>query len=39
MPDSRIPSKLRLSTDSWAVLLALLAALLVRAGIIAAVPW
>jgi hypothetical protein len=39
MPDSRLPSKLRISTDGWAVLLAILAALLVRAGILATVPW
>jgi hypothetical protein len=39
MPESRLPSKLHLSADGWAVLLALLAALLVRAGILTAVPW
>jgi hypothetical protein len=32
-------SNRRLSLDSWAVLLALLAALLVRIGIIKTVPW
>lgn len=39
MPQSRLPSKFRLSIDSWAVLLALLAALLIRAGVLARVPW
>jgi hypothetical protein len=39
MPESRLPSKFRFSIDSWAVLLALLAALLIRAGIVTTVPW
>ena len=29
----------RLSLDSWAVLIALLAALLVRAGVLKHIPW
>lgn len=29
----------RLSLDSWAVVLALLAALLVRAGVVKHIPW
>lgn len=33
------PSKPRLSLDTWAVLLALLAAVLIRAGAIPRVPW
>jgi hypothetical protein len=36
---SRRLSKLRFSVDSWAVVLALLAALLVRAGVLKVVPW
>ncbi|HKW33830.1 MAG TPA: hypothetical protein VJN92_12555 [Candidatus Acidoferrum sp.] len=32
-------AKWRLSLDSWAVVLALLAALLVRAGILKHIPW
>ncbi len=37
-PTSSTPSR-RLSLDTWAVLLALLAALLVRIGVINQVPW
>ncbi len=33
------PAKHRLSIDSWAVLLSLVLALLVRAGILKSVPW
>jgi hypothetical protein len=33
------PSSRRLSLDTWAVLLSLFAALLVRVGIIKVVPW
>jgi hypothetical protein len=33
------PAKPRLSFDSWAVLLSLVLALLVRAGILKSVPW
>ena len=36
-PDSS--SKFRLSLDSWAVLVGLIAAVLVRAGVIKVVPW
>jgi hypothetical protein len=36
-PDSS--SKLSISLDTWAVLIALLAAVLVRAGVLKAVPW
>lgn len=32
-------SKLRVSLDSWAVLIALIAAVLVRIGVIKVVPW
>jgi len=32
-------SKPRISIDNWAVLIALLAALLVRAGVVKVVPW
>jgi hypothetical protein len=34
--ESRLP---RISLDTWAVLLALLAALLVRVGVLKTVPW
>jgi hypothetical protein len=33
------PRKKRLSIDTWAVLIALAAALLVRAGVLTRVPW
>jgi hypothetical protein len=33
------PPKLRLSLDSWAVLIGLIAAVLVRTGVIKVVPW
>jgi len=33
------PTNRRLSFDSWAVLLSLVLALLVRAGILKSVPW
>jgi MYXO-CTERM domain-containing protein len=33
------PSSRRISLDAWAVALALLAALLVRLGVLKAVPW
>jgi len=32
-------SKSKLSLDTWAVLLALLAAILVRVGVITRIPW
>ena len=40
-PSSEPPSSLkpRISIDNWAVLIALLAALLVRVGVVKAVPW
>jgi hypothetical protein len=34
-----VPQKRFLSLDTWAVLIALVAALLVRAGVLAHVPW
>jgi len=39
--ESGVPSKKpwRLSLDSWAVLVALLAALLVRVGVFKHIPW
>jgi hypothetical protein len=39
--EKEVPSKnpWRLSLDSWAVVVALLAALLVRAGVIKHIPW
>ncbi len=36
---SRLPSRWHLSVDSWAVIVAVAAALLVRAGILKTVPW
>ena len=36
---TRPSSKVRLSVDTWAVLLAFVAAVLVRLGIIKVVPW
>ncbi len=39
MPQSPHSSKFRISVDSWAVLLALLAALLVRIGAVKTVAW
>ncbi len=39
MPQLPASSKFRLSVDSWAVIAALLAALLVRAGILKVVSW
>ena len=33
------PKKFQLSVDTWAVLVALLAAILIRTGIITRVPW
>jgi hypothetical protein len=39
MPQSPVPSRFRLSLDSWAVIVALLAALLVRAGVLKGVSW
>jgi hypothetical protein len=39
MPQPRVPSRFRLSVDSWAVIVALGAALLVRAGVLKAVVW
>ncbi len=39
MPSPDSPSKFRLSLDSWAVLIGLIAVVLVRAGVIKVVPW
>ena len=39
MEQSRSRSKFHLSLDSWAVIIALLAALLVRTGVFKNVPW
>jgi len=38
-PEPPSPSKPRISVDNWAVLIALLAALLVRVGVLKVVPW
>jgi hypothetical protein len=39
VPNRSLPKKFKLSLDSWAVIVAFLAALLIRAGVIAHVPW
>jgi hypothetical protein len=39
MSSSPIPSKLRVSLDSWAVIVALVAVLLIRVGLLKIVPW
>ena len=38
-PEPSSPPRARFSVDNWAVLIALLAALLVRAGVVKVVPW
>jgi hypothetical protein len=39
MSDSPLPSKSRISVDTWAVIIALLMVVLIRTGILKAVPW
>ena len=39
MPNSPVPSKPRLSVDTWAVIIALVAVALIRTGILKAIPW
>ncbi len=39
MAKAEDPKKYQLSLDTWAVIVSLLAALLIRAGIITRVPW
>jgi len=39
MPQSPVPSKSRISVDTWAVIIALLAVVLVRTGILKDIPW
>jgi hypothetical protein len=39
MPSSPIPSKPRVSVDTWAVGVALIAVLIIRAGLLKVVPW
>ena len=39
MPQLPVSQRFRLSIDSWAVIVALLAALLVRAGVVKSVTW
>jgi len=39
MASPRSSFKLRISLDTWAVLIALLVAVLVRAGVLKSVPW
>jgi hypothetical protein len=38
-PQTEARSAFRLSLDTWAVLLALFAAILIRIGVISRVPW
>ncbi len=37
--EGNVAEKIRISVDTWAVLLALVAALLVKLGVIVRVPW
>jgi hypothetical protein len=39
MPPSPLPSKSRISVDTWAVIIALLMVVLIRIGILKAIPW
>ena len=39
MSHSPLPSKSRISVDTWAVIIALLMIVLVRTGILKAIPW
>jgi len=39
MSHSPVPSKSRISVDTWAVIIALLMIVLVRTGILKAIPW
>ena len=39
MAHSPVPSKLRISIDTWAVLIALLAVVLIRLGVLKTIPW
>ena len=39
MSPSPLPSKSRISVDTWAVIIALLMVVLIRTGILKAVPW
>ena len=39
MPQSPVTSKSRISVDTWAVIIALLAVVLVRIGILKVIPW
>jgi hypothetical protein len=39
MSHSPVPSKPRISVDTWAVIIALLAVVLIRTGILKAIPW
>ena len=39
MAQPSVPSKPRISIDTWAVIIALSAVALIRAGILKAIPW
>jgi hypothetical protein len=39
MPQSPLPSKSRISVDTWAVIIAFLVVLLIRTGILKTIPW
>lgn len=39
MPHSPVPSKSRISVDTWAVIIAFLVVILIRAGILKTIPW
>jgi hypothetical protein len=39
MPHAPVPSKSRISIDTWAVIIAFLVVVLVRSGILKTIPW
>jgi hypothetical protein len=39
MPQSPLPSKSRISVDTWAVIIAFLVVVLIRTGILKTIPW
>ena len=39
MPHSPLPPKSRISVDTWAVIIAFLMVVLIRTGVLKAIPW